>query len=51
MLKDLKDKESTLAKAQRGAWEAKLKLLREQQKLARPLPARLQAASDRFAKQ
>ncbi len=38
-------------KAQRGAWEAKLKVLKKPQKLARPLPTRLQAASGRFGKQ
>ncbi len=38
VLKALKGKESALAKAQRGAWETQLKLLKEQQKLARPLP-------------
>jgi hypothetical protein len=50
MLKAIKGKESSFAKAQRLEWEARLRQLREQQKQARPLPARLQAASDRLAK-
>jgi chromosome segregation ATPase len=50
MLKAIKGKESNLAKAQRSDWEARLRQLKEQQKQNRPLPARLQAASDRLAK-
>ena len=48
-LKILKGKESAWAKAQKADLEAQLKALKEQQKLARPLPARLQAATDRVA--
>ena len=48
-LKILKGKESAWAKTQRADLEASLKNLKEQQKLARPLPARLQAATDRVA--
>ncbi len=40
----------TLVDAQRVAWEVELKQHREQQELAWPLPARLQAAKDRLAK-
>ena len=48
-LRILKGKESAWAKAQRADLEALLKNMKEQQKLARPLPARLQAATDRVA--
>jgi hypothetical protein len=48
-LRVLKGKESAWAKTQRAELEALLKNMKEQQKLARPLPARLQAATDRVA--
>jgi hypothetical protein len=48
-LRILKGKESVWAKTQRADLEALLKNMKEQQKLARPLPARLQAATDRVA--
>ena len=48
-LRILKGKESAWAKTQRADLEALLKNMKEQQKLARPLPARLQAATDRVA--
>ena len=48
-LRALKGKESAWAKTQRADLEALLKDMKEQQKLARPLPARLQAATDRVA--
>jgi hypothetical protein len=49
-LKLLKGKESVWAKSQKQDLEGQLKELKEQQRLARPLPARLQAATDRVAK-
>ena len=49
-LKLLKGKESVWAKSQKQDLEGQLKVLKEQQRLARPLPARLQAATDRVAK-
>ncbi len=38
------------AKSQKQDLEGQLKVMKEQQRLARPLPARLQAATDRVAK-
>jgi hypothetical protein len=49
-LKLLKGKESVWAKSQKQDLEGQLKELKEQQRLARPLPARLQAATDRVEK-
>jgi hypothetical protein len=49
-LKLLRGKETVWAKAQKQDLEGQLKVLKEQQRLARPLPARLQAATDRVAK-
>ena len=49
-LKLLRGKETVWAKSQKQDLEGQLKVLREQQRLARPLPARLQAATDRVAK-
>ena len=49
-LKILKGKETVWAKSQKADLEAQLKVMKEQQRLARPLPARLQAATDRVAK-
>ena len=49
-LKLLRGKETVWAKSQRQDLEGQLKVLKEQQRLARPLPARLQAATDRVAK-
>ena len=49
-LKLLRGKESVWAKSQKQGLEGQLKELKEQQRLARPLPARLQAATDRVAK-
>ena len=48
-LKILKGKETVWAKSQKADLEAQLKAMKEQQRLARPLPARLQAATDRVA--
>jgi hypothetical protein len=48
-LKLLKGKESAWAKSQKAELEALLKGMKEQQKRDRPLPARLQAATDRVA--
>ena len=48
-LKLLKGKETAWAKLQKAALEAQLKAMKEQQRLERPLPARLQAATDRVA--
>ncbi len=50
LLKFYKGKESALAKAERPLVEVRLKELKEQQRQARPLPARLQAATDRVAR-
>ena len=50
LVKAVKGKETPLAKAQRQVWEEQLKQLKEEQRQARPLPARLQAATDRLAK-
>ncbi len=41
-----KGKKTPIIDAQRVAWEAELKQLREQQELAWPLPARLQPAKE-----
>jgi hypothetical protein len=49
-LKLLRGKETVWAKTQKQDLEGQLKELKEQQRLARPLPARLQAATDRVAK-
>jgi hypothetical protein len=49
-LKLLKGKESVWAKSQKRDQEGQLKELREKQRLAKPLPARLQAATDRVEK-
>ena len=49
-LKLLRGKETVWAKSQKVDLEAQLKDMKEQQRLARPLPARLQAATDRVAK-
>jgi hypothetical protein len=49
-LKLLKGKESAWAKSQKQELEGQLKEMKEQQRVARPLPARLQAATDRVAK-
>ena len=49
-LKLLRGKETVWAKSQKLDLEAQLKEMKEQQRLARPLPARLQAAADRVAK-
>ena len=49
-LKLLRGKETVWAKSQKVELEAQLKEMKEQQRLARPLPARLQAATDRVAK-
>jgi hypothetical protein len=49
-LKLLKGKESAWAKLQKQDLEGQLKELKEQQRLARPLPARLQAATFRVEK-
>ena len=49
-LKLLRGKETVWAKSQKQDLEGQLKELKEQQRLARPLPARLQAATDRVAK-
>ena len=49
-LKLLKGKESVWAKSQKQDLEGQLKELKEQQRLARPLPARLQAATFRVEK-
>ena len=49
-LKFYKGKETVRAKDFKLGLEAQLKELREQQRQARPLPARLQAATDRVAK-
>ena len=49
-LKLLRGKETVWAKSQKQDLEGQLKVLKEQQRLARPLPARLQAATDRVAK-
>ena len=49
-LKLLKGKESAWAKSQKADLDVQLKAMKEQQRLARPLPARLQAATDRVAK-
>ena len=49
-LKLLKGKQSAWAKLQKLDLEGQLKVLKEQQRSARPLPARLQAATDRVAK-
>ena len=49
-LKLLRGKETVWAKSQKVELEAQLKDMKEQQRLARPLPARLQAATDRVAK-
>ena len=49
-LKLLRGKETAWAKSQKVDLEAQLKDMKEQQRLARPLPARLQAATDRVAK-
>ena len=46
-LRFLKGKETVMAKATKLGLEAQLKKLKEQQRQARPLPARLQAATDR----
>jgi len=48
-LKLLKGKETAWAKLQKAELEAQLKAMKEQQRLERPLPARLQAATDRVA--
>ena len=48
-LKLLRGKETVWAKSQKLELEAQLKEMKEQQRLARPLPARLQAATDRVA--
>ena len=50
LLKFYKGKETVLAKAERLGVEGRLKELKEQQRQARPLPARLQAATDRATK-
>jgi hypothetical protein len=50
LLKFLKGKESSFAKGQRAQAESKLKDLRDRQRQSKPLPVRLQAATDRFAK-
>ena len=50
LLKFFKGNETSFAKAAKQAVEARLKELKEQQRQARPLPARLQAATDRCAK-
>jgi hypothetical protein len=49
-LKLVRGKETVWAKSQKLDLEAQLKEMKEQQRLARPLPARLQAATDRVAK-
>jgi hypothetical protein len=49
-LKLLRGKESAWAKSQKVDLEGQLKEMKEQQRVARPLPARLQAATDRVAK-
>jgi hypothetical protein len=49
-LKLLKGKETAWAKSQKKDLEGQLKELKEQQRMARPLPARLQAATDLVAK-
>jgi hypothetical protein len=49
-LKLLKGKESLWAKSQKRDLEGQLKELKEQQRLAKPLPARLQAATVRVEK-
>ena len=49
-LRFLKGKETVMAKATKFGLEAQLKELKEQQRQARPLPARLQAATDRVTK-
>ncbi len=51
VIKDLKGvKDLPKAKAQLETWESELKQLKEQQRHARPLPARLQAVTGRLAK-
>ena len=49
-LKTLKGKVSAWASAQRSSLEAQLKDLKDQQRLARPIPVRLQAATARVTK-
>ena len=49
-LKILKGKTSAWATTQRSSLEAHLKGLKDQQRLARPIPVRLQAATDRVTK-
>ena len=49
-LKLLRGKETVWARSQKTELEAQLKDMKEQQRQARPLPARLQAATDRVAK-
>ncbi len=48
ILKFFKNKETTFAKAEKLAAEGRLKELKERQRQARSLPARLQAATDRL---
>ena len=50
IFKFYKGKETTFAKAEKLAAEGRLKELKEKQRQARPLPARLQAAADRHTK-
>ena len=50
LLKFYKGKETVMAKAEMRGVEARLKVQKEQQRQARPLPARLQAATDRVTK-
>ena len=49
-LKVLRSAHLPESKALMATYEADLKLAREEQRLARPLPARLQAATDKVAK-
>ena len=49
-LKFIRGKDSPFFKTEKSVVESKLKELKERQRQARPLPARLQAATDRFAK-